>query len=87
MGEEKKYVPEGQQSLGHSHVPFLIAKIHDQVKLIPPEQLVALEAIQMTLTVINIYAHYVAELKKELNKCASLNQHQAQMLDNKGIIR
>lgn len=81
-----KEIPEGQQSLGHSVIPFLIAKIEGRIKHIPPDQIAALETVEMMLNIINIYAKYVADLKSELNVVARLNQKQAEMLRNRGLI-
>lgn len=84
--DDRKHVPEGQKELGNSVLPFLIERIEGRIKHIPKDQIAALETVEMMLNVINIYAKQVADLKSEMNKCAALNQKQAEMLRNKGIV-
>lgn len=64
-------------------VATLINKIQGRVKHIPPEQVAALETIEMALNVINIYAEWVDGLKKELVKLDALNRSQAEVIRNK----
>lgn len=80
MAEEKT------ASVSYSQIPAIIKMIEEKVKLIPQDQVVAIQVIQMLLSLVNSYAFWTTGLKQELQKLDKLNKSQAEMIHNKGII-
>lgn len=80
--------PPVAKVLAFSQLPAVIDKVQGRIKHIPqgPEYIPILETIQLMLEIINSYAFWVGELKKEMNKLMDLNKAQAEALRARGII-
>ena len=85
---------KGKFILSNSQIIPVIEKIQGRVKDIYedkelseyPRMGTVLETIEAMLNLINNYAQWVTDLKKELNICADRNRQQAEMIKNlKGI--
>lgn len=86
---------KGEFILSNTQIHEVIDKMQARVKAVATDPDLAnypkigtvLETFDAMLHLINNYASWVAELKKELNICADKNRQQAEMIRNRnGII-
>lgn len=74
--------------MSFSQLPAMIEKIEGRIKHIPQtaENIPAMETVQVMLEVINAYAFWVEQFKKEFVKLDKLNKKQAEALKSRGIV-
>lgn len=92
MTEERK---KGEYILSNTQIVQVIEKIQGRVKAIYEDKELSeyprigtvLETIDAMLNLINNYAQWVSELKKELNICADRNRQQAEVIKNLKVIQ
>jgi hypothetical protein len=77
MTEEKP-----KQYIQYSMLGPMIDRLQARVKHIPPDQVAALETIEIQLEIINSYAYWCNQLKVELQTLDKLNKSQAEMIKN-----
>lgn len=80
--------PPVSKIIAFSQLASVIDKIQGRIKHIPqtPENIPTMETVHLMLEVLNAYAFWVGELKKEMNKLMDLNRSQAESLKARGII-
>jgi len=72
-----------EAGIQYYQLPLMIEQLQKEVKLIPQDQIQALNCINVLLKIMNGYAVWTSDLKKELNKLHELNKNQAEMIRNK----
>ena len=77
MSKEENIQAENLGKMTQATLITTIDNIQKQAALIPEEQTEAVKCIGMCLSVIEAYAEWVAEYKKEFNTLHTLNMQQA----------
>lgn len=72
-----------EAGIQYYQLPLMVEQLQKEVKLIPQDQIQALNCINVLLKIMNAYAVWTSDLKKELNKLHALNKSQAEMIRNK----